>query len=347
MGSRNGSLARLVEFSVSRFMQFDRSFWRDRPVFVTGATGLLGSWLTRSLVALNANVVALIRDWVPESELFQSGAFEKVTVIRGDLANVELIERVLNEYEVSTVFHLAAQTIVGTANRNPLSTFESNIRGTWCVLEAARASSLVRQIVVASSDKAYGSHDELPYKEGDPLRGVHPYDVSKSCADLIAQSYAHSFGLPVCVTRCGNLYGGGDLNWNRLIPGTIRSALRNESPIIRSDGTFIRDYFYVEDAVDAYLMLAEKMASRADLMGNAFNFSNEVQINVLDLTQKILDLMDRHDLVPTILDETSNEIEHQYLNAEKARTVLGWRADNSLDVGLQRTIEWYSAFLND
>lgn len=327
-------------------MDLDKSFWIDRPVFVTGATGLLGSWLTRTLVELRANVVVLVRDWVPESEFFQNGSSSKTTVIRGDLTDLDLLERVINEYEIDTVFHLAAQTIVGTANRGPISTFESNIRGTWCVLEAARRSPLVKQIVVASSDKAYGSHDELPYKEDAPLQGIHPYDVSKSCADLIAQSYAHSFGLPVCVTRCGNLFGGGDLNWNRLIPGTIRSIIRNESPIIRSDGTFIRDYFYVEDAALAYIKLVEKMAGDSALTGHAFNFSNEIQLNVLDLTRKILSLKGREDLAPTVLNQASNEIRHQYLSAEKARMLLDWTPAFTLDEGLGRTIDWYQKFLS-
>lgn len=325
-------------------MDLDPKFWLDRRVFVTGATGLLGSWLTTKLVAMGADVVVLIRDWVPESELFQNNAASKTTVIRGDLTDQELLERILNEYEIETVFHAAAQTIVGTANRSPISTFESNIRGTWCLLEAVRRSELTKQVVVASSDKAYGSHDSLPYREDAPLQGKHPYDVSKSCADLISQSYAHTFSLPVCITRCGNLFGGGDLNWNRLIPGTIRSAIRGESPIIRSDGTYIRDYFYVEDAALAYMMLAEKMAANPDICGEAFNFSNEIQINVLDVTRQILNLMGRDDLEPTILDQADKEIQHQYLSAEKAHSVLGWKPEFSLDDGLKRTIGWYQSF---
>ncbi len=326
-------------------MDLSDTFWLDRPVFVTGATGLLGSWLTSALVALGANVTVLVRDWVPESEFFQNGSFAKVTVIRGDLTDLELLERVINEYEITTIFHLAAQTIVGTANRGPISTFESNIRGTWCLLEAARRSPLVKQIIVASSDKAYGAHDQLPYTEDIPLKGRHPYDVSKSCADLIAQSYAHSYGSPLCVTRCGNLFGGGDLNWNRLIPGTIRSVIRGESPVIRSDGTFVRDYFYVEDAARAYIKLAQMMATDDSIVGEAFNFSNEIQLNVLDLTKKILLLMGREELSPTVLDQASNEIHHQYLCAEKARSMLGWQPDFSLEDGLRRTIEWYERFL--
>ena len=206
------------------------SFWRDRPVLVTGATGLLGSWLVKRLLVLEADVVVLVRDWVPQSELVSGGMLDRVKVVRGDVRDGPLLERILGEYEIDTVFHLAAQTIVGIANRNPLSTFETNIGGTWSLLEACRRSPRIQQIVVASSDKAYGDHDDLPYDEDTPLVGRHPYDVSKSCADLIAQSYAHTYGLPVCVTRCGNLYGGGDLNWNRTVPGTMRFQLRSPPP---------------------------------------------------------------------------------------------------------------------
>jgi CDP-glucose 4,6-dehydratase len=314
-------------------------------VLVTGGTGLLGSWLTRMLVEQGASVVGLVRDWVPESELFRSGNLAKIRVVRGDLCDQATIERVLGEYEVDTVFHLAAQTIVGIANRNPVSTFEANIQGTWSVLEACRRSPLVKQIIVASSDKAYGTHETLPYKEDAPLQGRHPYDVSKSCADLIAQSYAETYHLPVCVTRCGNLYGGGDLNWNRIVPGTVRSLLQGERPIIRSDGSSIRDYLYVEDAVLAYMALAEQMAGRRELMGHAFNFSNELQITVLQLVEMMVNLVGRDDLPPDVRNEARNEIPHQYLDATKARTVLGWTPNFTPAEGLARTIEWYRSFL--
>lgn len=322
-----------------------RPFWRGRQVLVTGATGLLGSWLTRALVDRGAFVVALIRDWVPENELFRSGHLARVCVVRGDVRDQETVERVLGEYEIETVFHLAAQTIVGIANRNPVSTFESNIRGTWCVLEACRRSPMVRQIVVASSDKAYGSHEKLPYSEDASLQGRHPYDVSKSCADLLAQSYAISYGLPVCVTRCGNLYGGGDLNWNRIVPGTIRSAMNDERPVIRSDGRYIRDYFYVEDGALAYLTLAEKLAANERLAGEAFNFSNEIQVTVLELAKIILRMIGREDLELDVRGEASNEITHQYLDATKARSLLAWGPRYSLEDGLARTISWYRDFL--
>lgn len=320
------------------------AFWHDRPTFVTGATGLLGSWLVRNLVSMRADVVCLIRDWVPQSELIRGRQLEYVKVVRGDVTDQEMLERALGEYEIDTVFHLAAQTIVQIANRNPISTFETNIKGTWSVLEACRRSPAVKQIVVASSDKAYGDHEQLPYAEDAPLEGRHPYDVSKSCADLIAQAFAKTFGVPVAVTRCGNFYGGGDLNWNRLVPGTIRSILRNQRPIIRSDGTYIRDYFYVEDGAAANILLAEALAERKELHGEAFNFSNEIQVPVKELVQRLLALMNS-DLQPDVRNEATNEIRHQYLSANKARERLGWQPLFSLEEGLQRTINWYKDFL--
>lgn len=319
-------------------------FWRDRPTFVTGATGLLGSWLVRRLLELGADAVCLVRDWVPQSELVRARLIERVKVVRGDIRDQALMERVLGEYEIDAVFHLAAQTIVGIASRNPISTFETNIQGTWVLLEACRRSPTVRQIVLASSDKAYGDQDNLPYDEQTPLQGRHPYDVSKSCADLIAQAYAATYELPVVITRCGNLYGGGDLNWNRIVPGTIRSVIRGQRPVIRSDGQYVRDYFYVEDAAAAYTLLAEQVAQRVELRGQAFNFSNETPVTVLDLVGRILSLMGS-DLQPEIRDEATNEIRYQYLSAAKARQVLGWSPLSTLDEGLRATIEWYRRFL--
>ncbi len=324
-------------------MNNPQTFWRDRPVLVTGATGLLGSWLVARLRDCGASVVCLVRDWVPDSELVRTGAIDAVNVVRGGLDDRDLLERALGEYEISTVFHLGAQTIVGTANDNPLSTFDSNIRGTWNLLEACRRSSKVTGIVMASSDKAYGEQPVLPYNEDMPLIGRHPYDVSKSCADLIAQAYAHSYRLPVAITRCGNFYGGGDLNWNRVVPGTIRSILRGERPIIRSDGQYVRDYFYIEDGVAAYMLLAERVTGNDKLYGAAYNFSNESQITVLDLVEKIVAKMNSG-LRPQILNQASNEIRRQYLSAERARRDLGWTPQFTLDDGLDRTIAWYRAF---
>lgn len=319
-------------------------FWLDRPVFVTGATGLVGGWLVRRLLEAKADLVCLVRDWVPQSELVRQGLLERIKVVRGDVSDRALLERTLGEYEIDTVIHLAAQTIVGIANRNPISTFETNIAGTWALLEACRRSPSVKQIVIASSDKAYGDHEVLPYSEDAPLQGRHPYDVSKSCADLIAQSYATTYDLPVGITRCGNFYGGGDLNWNRIVPGTIRSALRDQQPVIRSDGLHIRDYFYAEDGAVVNMVLAEALAAHPDLRGQAFNFSNEIQVTVLELVERLLALMNS-DLKPDVRNEATNEIRHQYLSAAKARERLNWQPLHTLDEGLRRTIDWYKAFL--
>lgn len=320
------------------------SFWRNRSVLITGCTGLLGSWMTEELVARGANVVGLVRDWVPRSRLFTEGLTEKITTVNGRVEDLETLERAVNEYEVDTVFHLAAQTIVGIANREPLATFEANIKGTWNLLEACRRVGGVSRIVIASSDKAYGDQDVLPYDETTSLSGEHPYDVSKSCTDLLSRTYFKTYGLPVCITRCGNFYGGGDLNFNRIIPGTIRSAMQDEAPVIRSDGSFIRDYFYVKDGVLAYLHLAEYM-DRAELHGEAFNFSNELQITVKEIVEKTLQLMGKESLKPRILNQAGNEIKHQYLSAEKARRMLAWKPQYSLDEALLETIDWYRSFL--
>lgn len=322
------------------------SFWLDRPVFVTGATGLVGSWLVKRLVKSGADIVCLVRDWIPQSELVHTGLIERVKIVRGDIRDQAVLERALGEYEIDTVIHLAAQTIVTIANRNPISTFETNIAGTWNLLEACRRSPKVKQIVVASSDKAYGDQEELPYREDTPLQGQHPYDVSKSCADLIAKTYAVSYDLPVAITRCGNFYGGGDLNWNRIIPGTIRSILRGQNPIIRSDGKYVRDYFYAEDGAAAYMLLAEQLAAKPGLKGEAFNFSNEIQMTVSEIVNEILKLMGSS-LQVDVRNETRNEILHQYLSAEKARAQLNWSPLFALDEGLSRTIQWYKKFLGD
>jgi CDP-glucose 4,6-dehydratase len=255
----------------------------------------------------------------------------------------ETMERALGEYEIATVFHLAAQTTVGVANRNPVSTLDTNIRGTWAVLEAARRTPTVRQIVTASSDKAYGDQEALPYREAAPVCGRHPYDVSKSCADLIAQMYAKTYGLPVCVTRCGNFYGGGDLNWNRIVPGTIRSVLRNERPVIRSDGRFTRDYLYVEDGARAYILLAEALAANPALAGEVFNFSYERRMTVIELVDRILEVMGSR-LAPEIRNEASNEIRDQYLDASKARQMLGWAPAFEFDASLRATVDWYARY---
>jgi CDP-glucose 4,6-dehydratase len=320
-------------------------FWRGRPVLVTGATGLLGSALIRLLDEAGAETVCLVRDWVPQSELVRSRLIERVRVVRGEICDQPLIERLLGEYEVDTVFHLAAQTIVSIANRNPVATLEANVRGTWGVLEAARRSPMVKQIVVASSDKAYGAQAALPYDEATPLEGRHPYDVSKSCADLIAQMYARTFGLPVCITRCGNFYGPGDLNWNRIVPGTFRSAFEGTRPVIRSDGKFVRDYIFVDDGAAAYLRTAEALAGRRELAGESFNFSNEEPLTVLALVSRILTAAGRTDLEPEVRNEATHEIREQFLSAAKARRLLDWRPRFSLAEGLGRTATWYRELL--
>jgi CDP-glucose 4,6-dehydratase len=317
----------------------DLTFWKKRSVFVTGATGLLGSWLTEALADSGAAVTCLVRDRTAGSRLVRSRVIERVNVVHGDLTDYALLTRALNEYEIDTVFHLGAQTIVGTAERSALSTFESNIRGTWTVLEAAKTCSrLVQRVVVASSDKAYGAHEHLPYNEDSPLEGRYPYDASKSCADLLAVSYFHTYRLPVTITRCGNLFGGGDLNFNRLIPGTIRSVLRGEAPVIRSNGQYIRDYFYVRDAVESYLLLAERTPEFA---GQAFNFGNETPVSVLELTRQILCLMGQQSLQPIILNEAANEILQQYLDCSKARRLLDWKPRFGMEQGLREAIAWY------
>lgn len=317
------------------------SFWSHRHVFVTGATGLLGSWLVEALVEHGACVTCLVRDWVPSSRLVREGLLERTNVVRGELEDLPLLVRALNEYEIDTVFHLGAQTIVGAASRSPLATFESNVAGTWNLLEACRLlSRQIERIVIASSDKAYGSHPTLPYKEDFALKGRYPYDASKACAELVAFSYQQTYGLPLAITRCGNLFGGGDLNFNRLVPGTIRSALRDEPPVIRSDGKFVRDYFYVRDAVGAYLLLAENLP-RPELVGEAFNFGNERPLSVLEMVRLILDLCGKKTLAPRILNEAVHEIPEQWLDCSKARHLLGWRPKYSLEDALRETIQWY------
>jgi CDP-glucose 4,6-dehydratase len=316
-------------------------FWDQRNVFVTGGTGLLGSSLIEELLARGARVVCLVRDWVPDSRLIASRAIARTIIVRGELEDLTTLIRAVNEYEIDTVFHLGAQTIVGTAARSPLSTFEANVRGTWNLLEACRiCPKLVQRVIVASSDKAYGAHEHLPYTEDTPLQGRFPYDVSKSCADLISFSYHATYGVPLAVTRCGNLFGGGDLNFNRLIPGTIRSVLRGERPIVRSDGTFVRDYFYVRDAVAAYLQLAERLPDER-FLGQAFNFGTETPMSVSELVQVLLGLMGRADLAPRILNEASHEIPRQYLDCSKARRMMGWQPAFTMEEALLDTIAWY------
>lgn len=321
------------------------NFWGDRSVLVTGCTGFLGAWLCEELISKGARVAGFARDWFPESRFITEALGQKAVEIRGEVENLNLLEETIRQYEIETVFHLAAQAIVETGTQDPLATLETNVRGTWNLLEACRSAGSVKRIVVASSDKAYGAQAKLPYDEKTPLEGSHPYDASKSCADLISRSYYLTYQVPVCVTRCGNFYGGGDLNFSRIVPGTIRSVLLGERPIIRSDGTYVRDYFYIKDVVLAYLCLAEQM-DREEILGEAFNFGSETKTTVLELTHLILKLMGREDLKPVVLDQTRQEIRTQYLSSAKARRILGWQPKYELQAGLKETIDWYKDFFS-
>jgi CDP-glucose 4,6-dehydratase len=324
-----------------------KDFWFDKNVLVTGATGFLGYWLIKALVQEKARVVTLVRDHDPQSTLIRSGLIQKTCVIRGALEDYDSSERAINEYEIDTVFHLGAQTIVGTALRNPLQTFESNIRGTYNLLEVCRQhKTLVQRIVVASSDKAYGSSPILPYTEETPLKGQHPYDVSKSCADLIAYAYHHTYGLPIVVARCGNLYGGGDLHWSRLIPGTIKNFLSKTAPVIRSDGTCTRDYLYVEDAVCAYLLLGFS-ANKEHISGHSFNFGHNRPYSVLEIVNTLQCLMNCAGFSPQVLGQAKEEIRDQSLDSQKARRILGWQPLFTLDEGLLRTVQWYKNYFEE
>jgi len=320
-------------------------FWRGRRVFITGCTGFLGSWLTAALLERGAAVTGLVRFREPESQLVRTGLIGRIDQITGELLDYDLLKRTLVEKEIDTVFQLAGQTIVSVANREPVQTFETNIRGTWLLLEAVRQTPTVRGVVVASSEKAYGEQATLPYIEEYPLQGRHPYEVSKSCADLIAQSFAHTFGLAIAVTRCSNLFGGGDLSWNRLIPGTIQSVLSGEKPVIRSDGSFRRDYLYVADAVRGYLMLAEKL-TEPGVRGEPFNLGSGCAVSALEVVQTIVALSGNPNLEPVILNEVKNEILDEFLSPEKARRAIGWRPQYTLAGGLKETMAWYKTFLN-
>ena len=325
-------------------LQGSAAYWSSKRVLVTGASGMVGSWLTRWLVESGAYTVAFIADTDPQSELVLSGTINKVSVVNGRLESYDDIERAINNHEVDSIFHLGAQPIVGAANRAPRHTFESNIQGTWNLLDACRVlSPLVKRIVVASSDKAYGTQPRLPYTEDMSMNGDHPYEVSKSCTDLISTTYARTYGTPVSIARCGNIYGGGDLNWNRIVPGTFRSLLRNEQPVLRSDGTFVRDYLHVDDIVSAYLLLGES-TDNVELQGQGFNFSDESPLTVMEIYNAICEAAGKAGIEPLILNTASSEIKDQYLDSTKAHNVLGWRASVTLEEGLKKSFDWYRSF---
>jgi CDP-glucose 4,6-dehydratase len=320
-----------------------KRFWSGRPVFVSGATGLMGGWLVKHLLSEGADVVALVRDSVPRTIFATEGLAARVTTVQGCLEDLPLLRRTLSEYSIRTVFHLAAQPLVGVAKANPVGTLQANVMGTWNVLESARLAG-VSETVVASSDKAYGISTDLPYLETHPLRGTFPYDVSKSCADLISTMYAETYALPVAVLRCANLFGGGDLNFSRTIPGVIQSTLHGEQFRIRSDGTCIRDFLYVKDAARAYLTVAEGLARRPELAGQAFNFSMAEKLTVLDVVDHVLRLMERQDLKPIVENQARAEIQEQYMTCDKARQAFGWEPEYGMDEALRETIDWYAGY---
>lgn len=322
-----------------------RNDWSNRAVLITGGSGFVGANLARALLSLNATVIVLERDRVSPNALDLFAIREKVNVVNGSVEDLTLCERVLNEYQPNAVFHLAAQALVGAANRSPLATFDANIRGTYVLLEACRRVENVEAIVVASSDKAYGIHDQLPYKEDFELKGRYPYDVSKSCADLIARSFAATYSMPVAVTRSANIYGPGDANLSRIVPGTIVSVLKSERPIVRSDGTPIREFIHVKDVVDGYLTVAERIA---ETKGEAFNFGTDEPIRIIDLVTTIIDKAGRTEIKPDVLLTTKieREIDAQYLSGEKMTANLNWKPRISLDNGLEHTIGWYKEHLD-
>ena len=323
------------------------SFWSDKSVLVTGATGLVGSWLVRELLSQGANVSCLVWEADPASDLISSKLIDQTFVISGDLADISTCEKAISKSNCEYVFHLGAQTIVGKAIQDPVRTFRSNIQGTWNLLDSIRNSkSSIKSVVVASSDKAYGTANTLPYREDYPLHGDGPYDVSKTCTDLLAQSYASTFDLPITVARCGNIYGGGDLNWSRIVPGTIKSLLLQETPVLRSDGTFIRDYVHVDDIVDAYMFLAQQ-AEIKNITGEAYNFSRDEPLSVLDIYQEICKVVVGKYIEPKILSTTAAEIKDQHLDSTKARVELGWKSTITLEKGITKTFDWYLNYFKD
>jgi len=320
------------------------NFWKNKKVLVTGYDGFLGAHLTKKLLEFEAKIVGIDiakKKTYPILKNLQ----KKVETIKGDVAHLTLVNKIIEKYRPEIIFHLAAQAIVGEAVNIPIRTFKSNIEGTWNILEACKRKKFIEGVVVASSDKAYGEHKLLPYKEETPLRGIYPYDVSKSCADLLANTYFKTYSIPVCVTRCGNIFGPGDLHFSRIIPDAMRSIIKNKRFVIRSDGRFTRDYIYVEDVVRGYILLAEKM-KKFKLSGQSFNFSNERPLTVLELFKKITEVSGRYNLKPRVLNRVKYEIKHQYLSSKKARKMLGWKPECVLEEGLIKTLQWYRDYFN-
>jgi CDP-glucose 4,6-dehydratase len=319
------------------------TFWKGKSVFVTGATGLMGGWLVKALRREGAEVVALVRDQAPKSMLVAEGILQQIAIVSGDLESLPTMQRAISEYEPHTVFHLAAQPLVGVAKKDPVGTLRANVMGTWNVLEACRLSG-GSNVVVASSDKAYGASENLPYLETHPLQGRYPYDVSKSCTDLISQMYAATYGLRTAIARCGNLFGGGDLNFSRTIPGVVKATLDGEPFVIRSDGKFVRDFLYVKDAAECYLTLGELLAEDSAVSGEAFNFSLGERLTVLDIVHMTLRIMGRTDLQPVIQNIASSEIREQYLDASKARKLLAWQPRYAMQQAIEETVNWYREY---
>ena len=320
-------------------MSIDRQFWKKKKVLVTGHEGFLGSWLTKTLVGLQSNVIGVDKVLNRRYSIL-NGQRNGFKAVKGNINNKTFVEGLICQFRPQIIFHLAAEAIVDDSLKNPVKTFRTNIQGTWNILEVLRGKRFVEAVVVASSDKAYGEHKKLPYTEQAALNGKHPYDVSKSCADLLAQTYHHTYGVPVCITRCGNIYGPGDYHFSRIVPDVIRHALNEERFQIRSDGKYVRDYIYVEDIVLGYLTLAQKM-KKLNLAGEAFNFSDEKPMTVLELYSKIIKRIRNKTVKPEILNYARNEIRKQYLSTRKSRTILNWRARHSLEEGLDKTIHWY------
>jgi len=321
----------------------DSKFWKNKNVLITGYEGFLGSNLTKALLDLRANIYGLDILTHRKRTILSKNDFHNISIIKGSVEDFSLVAKIIKRNKIEIIFHLAAKSLVGQGLQRPLRTFSTNIKGTWNILEASRQNNSVKAIVIASSDKAYGSHKNLPYREDAPLKGIHPYDVSKSCADLISYAYYHTYNLPVAVTRCGNIYGPGDFNFSRIIPDAIRCALSGNTLLIRSNGRFIRDYIFVGDIVNGYILLAEKL-QKLNLGGEAFNFSDENPISVIELVKRIYKIVGKEKNYK-ILNQARFEIKRQYLASSKARRVLSWKPKIALSVGLRKTVAWYLRFL--